>query len=183
MNRSTILTCVGAIGVVVTSVLTAKATTKAVDLILEAELEKGDKLTKTEKFKTVAPSYIPAVLVGASTIACMFGANVLNTKQQASLMSAYALLDNSYKEYRGKVEELYGEGTDERVQGELAKEKYEVMEKSNAKEKELFFDFNTLQYFEAPMDEVLTKTVMDDGLECYIISTPFDATSSPLFSW
>ena len=38
----------------------------------------------------------------------------------------------------------------------------------------LFYDLNTMQYFTAGIDDVLQKIVTDDGLECYIISTPFD---------
>ena len=102
-NASTILTCIGGAGVIATSVLAVKATPKALQMIDNAKEEKGEDLSKWEIVKTAGPAYIPAVLVGASSIACIFGANVLNQRQQASLMSAYALLDNSYKEYKAKV--------------------------------------------------------------------------------
>ena len=42
-NAPTILTCVGGIGVVATSVMAVKATPKALKLIEEAEREKGVK--------------------------------------------------------------------------------------------------------------------------------------------
>lgn len=89
-NASIILSCLGAVGVVATAIVTAKATIKAVDILEDAE--KDHELTKKEKIKAVAPTYIPAVVLGASTVACIFGANVLSTKYQASLMSAYALV-------------------------------------------------------------------------------------------
>lgn len=79
-NGSTILTCAGAVGVVGTTVLAVKATPKAMELIKMAEEEKGEKLTKTEVFKTAGPAYIPTALVGVGTLACVFGANVLNKK-------------------------------------------------------------------------------------------------------
>ena len=90
-NASTILTCIGSAGVIATSVMAVKATPKALALLENAETEKGEGLTKIEKIKVVGPAYIPAVLIGASTIACIFGANILNQRQQAALMSAYAL--------------------------------------------------------------------------------------------
>ena len=124
-NGSTILTCIGGAGVVATTVLAVKATPKAIKLLEKAEEEKGEKLTKTEIVKVAGPVYIPTILSGASTIACIFGANILNKRKQASLMSAYALLDNSYKEYRGMVSELYGEEAEERIKSELAKDKYD----------------------------------------------------------
>ena len=102
-NSSTILTCVGALGVVTTSVLAVKATPKALALIEAAKEEKGEELTPVETVQVAGPVYIPAIVTGVSTIACIFGANALNKRQQAALMSAYALLDSSYKEYKAKV--------------------------------------------------------------------------------
>lgn len=174
-RMSTFLTCIGAIGVVATAVLTAKATPKATVAIIDAKCEKEDfELTKIEKIKAAAPAYIPAIITGASTIACIFGANVLNKQSQASLVSAYAMLDRTYREYTKKVKELYGEEIDHRVKEEMAKEHYTDQESTIPKGEQLFYDLNTMQYFAASIDDVLQKTVMDDGLECYIISTPFD---------
>ena len=114
-NASTILTCLGAVGVVSTAVMAVKATPKAMSLIDDAMEEKGDKLTTWEKIVVAGPTYAPAVITGAATIACIFGSNVISKHQQASLMGAYALLDNSYKEYKKKVDELYGEEAGEHV--------------------------------------------------------------------
>lgn len=124
-NGATILTVVGGVGVVTTTVLGIKATPKALALIDSAKKKKGEKLTKLEKIQAAAPVYIPTVVSGAATLACIFGANVLNKRKQASLISAYALLDNSYKEYKNKVTELYGEEANNEVQEEIAKETYE----------------------------------------------------------
>ena len=77
-NSSTILTCIGAAGVIATSVLAVKATPKAMALLEQSEEEKGEKLTNMEKVQVAGPAYIPAAIVGASTIACIFGANVLS---------------------------------------------------------------------------------------------------------
>lgn len=172
----TILTCIGAAGVVATAIMAVKATPKALELLDQAKEEKGEELTKLETIDVAGPAYIPAVIMGAGTIACIFGANILNKQTQASLMSAYALLDNSYREYMKKAEEMYGEEADSQIKEELARENYE----ENIvipKEEELFFDFKTLQYFHARMDEVVQKVEMEDGLECYIINTPFDPPS------
>lgn len=172
---STVLTCIGAAGVVATSAMAVKATPKAIEMLKRAEEEKGDKLTKMEIVKTAAPAYIPAAVTGVATIACVFGSNVLNKHQQVAMASAYALLDRTYKAYSNKVEELYGEDSSAEIKEALAKDEYEeIVDDERSKDKELFFDFNTLQYFEAPYDEVIQKTVMDDGTVCYIISTPIE---------
>lgn len=153
-NSSTILTVVGAAGVVGTAVTAVKATPKALDILRVVEEEKGEELTKFEKVKVAGPVYIPSILIGAATIACIFGANVLNKRQQAALMSAYALLDNSYKEYRGKVKELYGDEVDLHIKKEIAKDKYDTSGITLEEDEILFYDEYSERYFEASMDKV-----------------------------
>ena len=148
-NSPTILTFLGATGVVATSIAAAKATPKAMALLEKTKEEKGKELTKLEMVKVAGPAYIPAVAIGASTIACIFGANALNKKMQASIMSAYALLDTSYKQYKNKVKELYGEDSDRNVKKEIAKDKCKDNDIHINNEKILFFDFYSLRYFES----------------------------------
>lgn len=145
-NGSTILTCIGGVGVIATAVTAVKSTPKALRLLEAAKEEKGEELTVMETIKVAGPTYIPSVLIGASTIACVFGANVLNKRQQAALMSAYALVDNSYKEYRKKVEELYGEGSDREIRDEIAKDHYDE-EEDYGDGLELFYDEYSQRYF------------------------------------
>lgn len=156
-NSSTILTCIGAVGVVATAVMAAKATPKAISLLEQAEEEKGEDLTVLEKVNVAGPAYIPAAVVGVSTIACIFGANALNKKQQASLMSAYALVNNSYQDYKAKVREIQGDEVADRIQEEIVKDKFEVtttMEPMHEDEV-LFFDDFSLQFFTSTIEDVL----------------------------
>lgn len=154
-NASTILTCAGAVGVVATSVLAVKATPKALSLLEDAREEKGEDLSKWEVVKVAGPSYIPAAISGVATIACIFGSNIISKHQQAALMSAYALIDNSYKEYKKKVDELYGEEAGEKVRAEIAKDKYTGDGTLSDTNKELFFDFYSGRYFESTRETVL----------------------------
>jgi hypothetical protein len=135
--------------------MAVKATPKAIKLIEHAEEEKGEKLTTGEKVQVAGPVYIPSILIGASTLACIFGANALNQKKQAALMSAYALLDNSYKEYKNKVKELYGEEAESEVIKGIAKDKYDERDISVSDNNQLFFDYYSGQYFESTMEEVI----------------------------
>lgn len=153
-HSSTILTFVGGAGVIFTAVLTAKATPTALGLLRKAEEEKGEELTKFEMVKTAAPVYIPSLLVGASTIACIFGANALNKYHQASIMSAYALLDSSYKDYKNKVSELYGEDADDTIRAGIAKDKYDEVDITVEEDKKLFYDYFSERYFEATIETV-----------------------------
>lgn len=238
-HSSTILTVVGAGGVIATSVLAVKATPKAMELIEEEKESRKEyktilsdnepyetvimpELTKLEIVKIAWKPYIPAVITGVSTIACIFGANVLNKRQQASLMSAYAVLDNSYREFVAKAKELYDEHADTKIRQEIAKSKLDE-DIQVSEDKELFWDYQSLRFFESTFDEVkhaekvfnenyvksgfaclndyyellglepvdygyqigwnsdlqvpdlefiYEKTVLDDGLECWIITMP-----------
>lgn len=163
-NSSTILTCIGAVGVVVTAVTAVKATPKALTALKEAKEEKGEELTKLETVIAAGPVYIPSVIIGAGTIACIFGSNILNKQQQATLTSAYALLDQSYKEYRNKVKEIYGEEAEQNIRDSIALSKRKEDWNAYAPgleslptdgEKCLFYESHRGEYFEATIEEVM----------------------------
>ena len=157
-NGSTILTVLGGVGVLATSVMAVKATPKAMQLIEEAKEEKGEELTKWEIVKSAGPAYIPAGIVGAATVSCIFGANILNKKTQASMASAYVLLDQSFKEYKRKVVDVYGSEADQKVRTEIAKDHYDKKEFEEVEEddgKILFYDQFSRRYFRSTMEDVL----------------------------
>lgn len=166
-NSSTILTAIGAVGVLITSIMTAKATVKAFEIINEEECEKKRELTKKEMIVLAGPSYFPAILVGASTIACILGANVLNKRQQAMLSSAYAFVNASFKEYKNKVKELYGEEAHNNIINSIAIEKAkdshvaapyiggECHLPMDDSEPRLFYDEFSERYFETTTEQVL----------------------------
>ena len=121
------LSCIASVGVVVTAVVAVKATPKAV-VKIHADSRKnhdGDPYAYTKKEAVVSAwkCYIPAVAIGASTIACIMSANALNRRQQAALTSAYALVQNSYKEYKDKLKELYGEEAHNAIVDSIMSEK------------------------------------------------------------
>lgn len=153
-NGSTILTGMAGVGLIATAVLTAKATPKALTRVDNARNEKGEELTKLETVVAAAPAYIPPILTGVATLACMFGATTLSKRQQASLISAYALLDNSYREYKQKVTELYGEDADDNVKSEIAKDKYKESDIEPEDGMKLFYDEFSGRYFESTIENV-----------------------------
>lgn len=167
-NSATILTVAAAVGVVGTSLLTAKAAIRASKVIEVKEEEKGEKLTLGETLSAVWTIYIPPIILGVSTVGCIFGANIFNKRQQASLASAYALIDSSYKEYKAKVKELYGEETHNRIIDAIAAEKPKdicvraggltetyTQEMDEDSEPRLFYDEYSGRYFESTPEKVL----------------------------
>ena len=169
----TILTCIGAVGVVATAVLAVKATPRA-DSLIKADSRRnhdGDPnaATKVEIVKSCWKCYVPAAAMGAATIVCIFGANTLNKKQQASLASAYALVNRSYSDYKRKLKELYGEEAYKKIMESLAVEKSTMppitacggfssscLEFEGADEEQrLFYDSFSQRYFQATIGQVL----------------------------
>lgn len=138
---------------------------------MKLKKKKGEELSKWETIQVAAPTYIPAVLLGTVTVTAIFGANILNKRSQASLASAYALLDQSYKEYRSKLKELYGEETHKNIMDSITLDHAEnvsitcgslySLETCNLSIEEnsgrpiLFYDAFSKRYFEKTIEQVL----------------------------
>lgn len=160
-----ILTILGAAGVIGTAVLAVRATPEAVRRIRRKAVQVNETvvhpeddrdLTIPETIQAAWRCYIPAVSVGLATILCIFGANGLTRRQQASIASAYALIDRTYKEYRNKVKELYGPDTDVEIGKDIAKDNLEKVDLEEPEDgKRLFYDEFSGQYFERTMVEVM----------------------------
>ena len=164
-----ILSTLGSIGVVLTGVAVFKATPKAQKILEEKKEEKGEELTFTEAVKATWTVFIPSVAIGFGTIACIFGANALNKHQQASLTSAYALIEHKYKDYARKVKDIYGQEAHDRVMKELAVEKAEnisivspgflsngsVSFEDGEEKTYLFYEPWSERYFESTFSKVL----------------------------
>ena len=109
-HGGTMLAVLASAGVVLTAIETGKATVKAEKLIemnrMNVEVADGITLTNytvREKVQDCWKFYIPAVVVGAGTVACILGSNALNKKQLASMTAAYMALGKTYQEYRRQV--------------------------------------------------------------------------------
>lgn len=158
-NSANILTGFGILGVATTAILTAKETPKALQILEEREEYKrehyNEGLTLVEKVMVVTPVYFPAILMGAATMSCIYGANHINKKQQAVLTSAYSYLNSCYDDYRNKVKELYGDDADKKVKNEIAKDTYEKEHLEDENEHmNLYFDEYSNRYFNMNPDNL-----------------------------
>lgn len=105
-HGGTILAVAASVGVVATAIETGKATIKTEKLV---ELNKDvPEYGMKEKVKDCWQFYIPAVVLGAGTIGCIIGSNMLSRKEIASLSAAYMALGKTYQEYRRQVTERIG---------------------------------------------------------------------------
>lgn len=188
-HSSAILTGISIIGVGVTTGLTIRSTIKAVKTVEKEKQEKTifktiyadnksyqapivPKFDKKDIFLMTWKEYIPVAISGLSTILCIIGIHNLNRRTQASLISAYALLDNTYKEYKKKIQEEYPD--DPKVvdfEHEIIKSKFDKNMELD-KDKQLFFDYQSMRYFESTLKEVkeaeqhLNDCLAEDGYVC-----------------
>lgn len=169
----TILTVVSAAGVVATAALAVRATPKALKRIEAAKAvkkaENGGNLTRMETIVACWQCYVPAAATGIAVIGCIFGANALNRRQQAALVSAYALVSRSYNDYQRKVKELHGIDAHRGIMEALAAEKSKKQPiyagtligsssldfEDAGEEERLFYDAISERYFQATISQVL----------------------------
>lgn len=133
-----ILIAVGVVGVVASTVMACKATTKVSEIIDESkqtidaihdalENEKktadGEVYTQEDANKDMAIVYTqtglkfvklygPSVALGVASIACIIGSHRILRKRNVALAAAFATVDKSFKEYRGRLVERFGEDLD-----------------------------------------------------------------------
>lgn len=171
-----ILTGIGVAGMIATTIMAVKATPKAIELINEKEIELSvDKLTAAETVKTVWKCYIPTVVTGITSIACVVGASSVNARRNAALATAYTLSETALREYKEKVVEAIGEKKEQSVRDAIAKDK---MEKHPVNDKEIImtdkgdtlcFDVISGRYFKSDIDKLrraeneLNRQLLEDG--------------------
>jgi len=134
-----ILVVAGVIGTVASAVLACKATTK-VGAILDDTKETLDTIHKGAETGAVngqeytpedgkkditivyvqtglklAKLYAPAVILGTLSITSILASNNILRKRNVALGAAYAAIDKSFKEYRGRVIERFGEQVDKEL--------------------------------------------------------------------
>ena len=133
-----ILAGVGVVGVVASTVMACKATMKLND-ILEESKETRDKIREVESNPRyeeqyshedakkdltinytqtglkIAKLYAPAVILGSASLGCLLASNDILRKRNAALSAAYMTVDKSFKEYRQRVVDRFGEEVEKEI--------------------------------------------------------------------
>lgn len=124
-----ILTGLGIAGMVTTTILSVKATPKAMKICEVERLnrvnEYEEEPTKLEYVKACWKCYIPAAVTGTVSIACLIGASSVNVRRNTALATAYKLSETALTEYREKVVETIGEKKEKTIKEAIAKDKIE----------------------------------------------------------
>jgi len=122
-NSPSILTAMGVAGLIGTSVLAVKATPKAILLLEEKH---NEELTALDVTKLCWKEYIPTVVLGSVSIACIVGANSVNIKRNATLASLYTIANSNLSDYENKVKQLLGEKKHKKIKEEIVGDKIKV---------------------------------------------------------
>lgn len=119
-----ILTGLAVAGVISTTALAVKATSKATKMIQEFENKDNEifqiKSTLLEKVKLVWPLYIPTAATGVVTIASIIGAQSINARRQAALIGAFTLTETAFQEYKDQALQELGKTKEERLTSQVA---------------------------------------------------------------
>lgn len=150
-----ILAGVGVVGVIASTVMACKATTKLNDILAESK-EQLDKIKEVaadpsyeEKYTQedaksdttityvqtgvkIVKLYAPSVILCASSLGCLLASNNILRKRNAALSAAYMTVDKSFKEYRRRVAERFGDEVEKEIRYNIkAKEIVTVDEEGN----------------------------------------------------
>lgn len=163
-NQTGILTGIGVTGVLTTAYLTAVASFKAANAILEdadkrAENDQDPRTTR-EEIELVWPFYIAPAAAAVSTISAIIMANRVASKEAAALTAAYAISDRAFQEYKDKVVEKLGQAKTDKMHDELAQDRVDK-HPFNTKElilagtgEVLCFDIFTGRYFQSTVEKI-----------------------------
>ena len=125
-NSPHILTGLGCAGVLSTTILAVRATPRAIDILRDEEQYREKKhflpMTKMEKVKLTWKCYIPAGVLGVTTIGCIVGANTVNMRRNAALASLYAVSETAFREYKTKVVQEIGKVKETKIHDEIARD-------------------------------------------------------------
>lgn len=133
-----ILAGVGVVGVVGSLVLACKATTKLSDILDESkeqldkikevaadpayeekysqdDAKKDTTITYVQTAMKVTKLYAPSVILCASSLGCLLASNNILKKRNAALSAAYMTVDKSFKEYRKRVADRFGEEVEKEI--------------------------------------------------------------------
>lgn len=144
-----ILVFLGIGGVMTGTVMACVATRKLDDVLVEhaervteARKDPEDKKELTKAYLhtgiDLVQLYGPSVMIGALSVSSILAGNNILRKRNVALAAVYAAVDQSFKDYRGRVVARFGEETDNELRHNLHKEQIEeTVEDETGKKKKV----------------------------------------------
>jgi hypothetical protein len=139
-----ILIAVGVVGTITSVVLACRATTKLPDVMektkehldeihMNTDLElmtveaskKEIALTYAETGLEIVKIYGPSVIIGTLSLTSIIASNNILRKRNAALAAAYMTIDKSFKEYKERVADRFGEEVEKEIRYDIKTEQVE----------------------------------------------------------
>lgn len=160
-NSPLILTGLGVAGTISATILAVKATWRAATLEQRFNVREDHYPSKKELVQLVWAEYIPTLGMVAVTATCIIGAQSINTKRQAALISGITIADTAFREYREKIIEQIGVRDEQKARDAVAQAKLDRNPISSevvvlGKGEVLFMDSYTERYFMSDMESIRT---------------------------
>jgi len=121
-NSPQILTALGCAGVISTAILAVRGTPKAIQILEKYHKEHGEKPSQLETIQLTWKNYIPAAIVGATSIGCIIGATSINERRNAVLSLLYSMSESTLRDYKSKVIETIGQKKEQNIRDEIDKD-------------------------------------------------------------
>lgn len=115
-DKSTILTTIGVLANLGSTITSSVAAVKAHEAIQNAKCE-----TKKDKLKTGGKYYIPTALLQTVSIGCEIGSLAVSKKNEEKLLAAALLATTTLTGYRKVTTEMFGEEADQKIMEEVKK--------------------------------------------------------------
>lgn len=178
-NSPAILTGMAVAGTITTAVFAGRGSIQADRHMTKVydEMEKAEDhspVTKKDVLKETWKFYIPAAIMGASTIACIIAAHSVHTRRNAAVMAAYSLTETAFSEYKDKILEEIGEEKEQKIReavgvDHIKKNQPPANDSSlmivDGEAKTLFRDAMSGRYFKSDM-ETVRRAVNDINERC-----------------
>lgn len=157
-----ILIVAGVVGTVVSAVLACKATTKVSDILdsaksdidsihscaedetkaneySEDDMKKDLAIVYAQTGVKIAKLYAPAIVLGTLSLSGIITSHQILRKRNVALAAAYATVDKTFKDYRTRVIERFGEEVDNELKYNIKAKKFEetVKDPETGKEKKV----------------------------------------------
>lgn len=134
-NSPAILSGLAIMGVISTAYSAYKAGPKAEKILENYRKDMKDcypddkdakKAVIKETAKEIIPVIAPSIIMGGSTIACIFGSHSISNRRIAVLSAAYSLSESTVKNLNNKMEEILGEKKARAIKDSIMKDKLRV---------------------------------------------------------
>lgn len=130
-NGPSVLTGIAGLGLFSTAIFAGTGAIKACKIVEQMKLDdlyerniliSDWEPTKKEVVAATWTCFIPAVVTGAITLACMIGSNTMNLQRNAALAGLYSVTESAFKQYKNKVVDTLGRAKEGELRDKIAED-------------------------------------------------------------